>query len=432
VENLLARHRNVTILVAVLFAEVIGLAVQVKRTSDTDSTRLIRVWTISTVTPLEKAFVATEQGMRDIWHNYFYLRGVRGENRALHAEIQRLRLEQVRMTEDAVQARRLQRLLAFKEQFISQTLAAQVIGSSGTDLSRIVYIDKGAKEGVRQDLAVITADGIVGKVLHVFQSSSQVLLINDPTSGVGAILEKSRLQGVLKGSAAGETVLEKVMSDERVEPGERVLTSGGDRIFPKGLPIGAVSKVGSGSDLFLNIRVKPGANLSQLEEVLVITKVDERQPTVTEADTPMRAVDILASRLPSVPVKPTEAKAPGGSGGAKPTVPLASSALTPQLTSAGPGPSTRALGATQAIKQKPGLAKTAVVPNPQKSTVPQAEAKPSQAAPDVPSGSTENRAEQGPPTKSGAETPAAPAKREPKPVAESAQPSETPSSENPQ
>ena len=320
-ENLLARHRNVTILVAVLFAEVIGLAVQVKRTSDTDSTRLIRVWTVGAVTPLEKAFVYTQQTLHDTWHNYFYLRGVRAENRALQDEIQRLRLEQVRVTEDAAQARRLQRLLGFKEQFISQTVAAQVIGSSGTDLSHTVYIDKGAKDGIRTDMAVMNADGIVGKVLRVFSNSSQVLLINDTTSGVGAILDKSRLQGVLKGSAAGETVLEKVMSDEQVESGEKVLTSGGDRIFPKGLTIGTVSRVTSGSDLFLNIRVKPAANLSRVEEVLVITKVDERQPTVTEAETPVRAIDILAARLPSVPVKPAEPSnsSPAGTSSAKPT-----------------------------------------------------------------------------------------------------------------
>ena len=113
-------------------------------------------------------------------------------------------------------------------------------------MSRMVYIDKGAQDGIRPDLAVVTADGVVGKVLRTFAGSSQVLLINDPSSGVGAILDKSRLQGVLKGSAAGETILEKVMADERVENGEKVLTSGGDQIFPKGMPIGTVTRVSSG------------------------------------------------------------------------------------------------------------------------------------------------------------------------------------------
>ncbi|HLK35059.1 MAG TPA: rod shape-determining protein MreC [Terriglobales bacterium] len=325
-ENLLTRHRNVTILVAVLFAEVIGLAVQVKRNTDTESSRLIRVWTVSAVSPLEKAFVATQQGISGIWHSYFDLRGVRAQNRKLEGEIEQLRLQQVRLAEDASQARRLQRLLGFKEQFIAKTVAAQVIGSSGSDMSRVVYIDKGASDGIKQDMAVITADGVVGKVLRVFSSSSQVLLINDPSSGVGAILEKSRLQGVIKGTPNGELVLEKMMSDEQVETGDQLLTSGGDQIFPKGLSIGTVKSVSPGRDIFLNIRVKPAARLSRLEEVLIITQVVERQPTAEEAQASMRAADILAARLPSVPentgipatgiplpagVKPQPAKAAG-------------------------------------------------------------------------------------------------------------------------
>jgi rod shape-determining protein MreC len=184
-------------------------------------------------------------------------------------------------------------------------MAAQVIGSSGSEQSRSLYIDKGENDGIKPDMAVITADGIVGKVLHAYPSTSLVLLISDQSSGVGAILEKTRLQGILKGTSAGEVALEKVMSDETVPAGEMVLTSGGDGIFPKGLLVGRVTKVGAGSDLFLNIRVRPAADLSRLEEVLVVTKIDERQaqPDQTGA---ARAVDILAGRLPSVPAKPPE------------------------------------------------------------------------------------------------------------------------------
>jgi rod shape-determining protein MreC len=215
------------------------------------------------------------------------------------------------MSEDAGQARRLQTLLGFKEQFISQTVAAQVIGSSGSDQSRSVYIDKGWRDGIRPDMAVITADGVVGKVLRVYgakpleTSTSEILLINDQSSGVGAILEKSRLQGILRGSASGEVILEKVMADEQVQPGERLLTSGGDQIFPKGLAVGTVVKSVAGSDLFLNIKVKPAADLSKLEEVLVITKMEDKAPALSENGN-MRAVDILAQRLPSVPDKPAE------------------------------------------------------------------------------------------------------------------------------
>src|SRR5579862_7743642 len=305
-ENLISRYRNVTILVAILFVQVLGLAVQVKRSSDDQPTRLIRVWAVEAVTPFEKAIVWAQSGVSNIWHNYFYLRGVRQENRELKKEIESLQIAQVRLNEDAQQARRLQTLLVFREQFILQTIAAQVIGSSGSEQSRSVYIDKGWSDGVKPDMAVITAAGVVGKVLRVFnKTTSLVLLVNDQTSGVGAILEKSRLQGVLRGTPLGEVVLEKVMSDETVQPGERVLTSGGDRIFPKGLPVGTVTQVSPGAELFLNIRVKPAADLGRLEEVLVITQQVEREPAVSDGS-PMRAADILAQRLPSVPDRPPD------------------------------------------------------------------------------------------------------------------------------
>src|SRR5277367_6538614 len=228
-ESVLGRYRNLIILVGVLFLQVLGLATQVKRSgNDAESTRLIRIWVVGAITPFERGVIWIENGAGNLWHNYFYLRGVRAENRQLKDQIEQMRLEQVRLSEDAAQAHRLQSLLAFKEQFISRTVAAQVIGSSGSDLSRIVYIDKGENVGIKKDMAVITADGIVGKVLVIYPSVSQILLISDQSSGVGAILEKTRLQGVLRGTATGEVVVERVMSDEQVPVGENVLTSGGD------------------------------------------------------------------------------------------------------------------------------------------------------------------------------------------------------------
>jgi len=340
-ESVLGRYRNLIILMGVLFLQVLGLAVQVKRGGgEIENTRLIRVWAVDVVTPVERGVVWVQSGIHSLWHNYFYLRGVRAENRELKEQIERMRIEQVRLSEDAAQARRLQTLLAFKEQFISKTVAAQVIGSSGSDLSRIIYIDKGGDAGLKRDMAVITADGIVGKVMLVYPSVSQVLLINDQTSGVGVILEKSRLQGVLRGTPAGEVTLERVMSDEEVPVGETVLTSGGDQIFPKGLPVGTVGKVSNGKDLFLNIRIKPGADLSKLEEVLVLVEKQDRQ-AVAEENVRVRASDILAQRLPSVPDKP-----PADANVAVPGAPGATKA--PSATNAG----TKPVGA-----QRPQVAK---------------------------------------------------------------------------
>ncbi len=148
-ESFLGRYRNLIILVGVLFLQVLGLAVQVKRgNEEMQDTRLIRMWAVGAITPFERALVWVQSCTGHLWHNYFYLRGVRAENRQLKEQIEQMRLEQVRLSEDAAQARRLQTLLSFKEQFISKTVAAQVIGSSGSDLSRIVYIDKGENAGI--------------------------------------------------------------------------------------------------------------------------------------------------------------------------------------------------------------------------------------------------------------------------------------------
>jgi len=336
-ESVLGRYRNLIILMGVLFLQVLGLAVQVKRNSnDAENTRLIRIWAVGAITPLERGLVWAQNSTGNLWHNYIYLRGVRAENRQLKDQIERMHLEQVRLSEDAAQARRLQTLLAFKEQFIAKTVAAQVIGSSASDLSRIVYIDKGEKEGLKRDMAVITANGIVGKVLLVYPSVAQVLLINDQSSGVGALLEKTRLQGVLRGTPNGEIVLERVMSDEQVPVGETVLTSGGDQIFPKGLPVGTITTVGNGKDLFLNVKVKPAADLSKLEEVLVLVEKQDRQATADDSPH-VRAADILAQRLPSVPDKPATDAKPAGDSAAENTSPAAATSgeIKPQPKTGG-------------------------------------------------------------------------------------------------
>ena len=301
-DTFLGRYKNLIVLAAILFAQIVALAVQVRRPAQEGQTRLIRLWAISAVTPIEKAVVHSQEWVQNLFTSYAYLRGVRRENRQLKAELDRMKIDDARLSEDALMARRVQALLAFKEQYVDTTVAAQVIGTSGSDQSRVLYLDKGSNDGIKTDMAVITPTGIVGKIVQVFPDSSQVLPINDQFSGVGAALKDSRLQGILKGAANGATTLQYIMSDEKVVPGEEVITSGGDRIFPKGLPVGRVVSVEPGKDLFLNIRVVPSSRLDQLEEVLVVTKITEKMPDSKDLG-PLRASDILAERLPTVPTK---------------------------------------------------------------------------------------------------------------------------------
>ena len=358
-ETILGRYKNLIVLAAILFAQIIALAMQVRRPTAEGETRLVRVWATAAVTPFEEAIVHTQKWAHDKWSGYVYLRHVDQENQQLRAEIDRMKLEQARLSEDANMARRIQTLLAFKEQYVENTVAAQVIGTSGSEQSRVLYIDKGSSDGIKPDMAVITPTGIVGKIVQVFPGSSQVLPINDQLSGVGAALKDMRLQGILKGAPNGTTSLLYIMSDEPVKPGQEVITSGGDRIFPKGLQIGTVASVEPGKDLFLNIRVIPSARLDRLEEVLVVTKIQEKLPDAKDLG-PIRASDILSERLPGVPVAPN--------------VDAAGNLVNPAGTTANPAPSNAAAGATAA---KPG---TVTSTNPPAAGTGAGPAKPSPAA----------------------------------------------------
>ena len=169
---------------------------------------------------------------------------------------------------------RLQALQNFQERYIYKTVVAQAIGSSGSDQSRVFTIDKGSNFGLKPDMAVITPDGIVGKVREVFPATAQVLAINDQSSGAGVILETTRIRGILRGNAIGQPQIVNILADQRIQPGERVLTAGGDLIFPRGLPVGIVDKVvrDPDRDAFIDVIVKPAAHLDRLDEVLVITR----------------------------------------------------------------------------------------------------------------------------------------------------------------
>jgi rod shape-determining protein MreC len=312
--NLFSRHKNTVVLATVLLAQLLALAVQVKRQTAEGPVRVIRLVAVNTLAPFERLLIYTGESARGVWSGYVDLRNVRKENLRLKAEAAQMRLERAREQEDARQARRIQALLGFKEQWIDTTVAAQVIGTSGTENSRLLYLDKGAADGIKVDMPVITPDGVAGKILAVYgDHTSQMLMMNDPTSGVGATLVTSRLQGIVKGTPTGEVTLNYIMGDESVQPGEVLVTSGGDRVFPRGLPVGKVAKVSMGRNLFLDITLKPAVDLDRLEEVLVITSQKQREPDVAGLG-PIRASDILAQHLPGVPqvVPGTQPGTPGG------------------------------------------------------------------------------------------------------------------------
>ncbi len=326
-ESFIIRYRNLVVLLALLMAQLVGLAVQVRRTTggtstlgDTDPSgvRLIRLWANAVISPPERLIHAGKIVMAAMWSNYIDLVHVRQQNKDLENTVDRLRLEEAALLEDARQGQRLQALLGFQQRYIYSTLAAQVYGSSGSDRSHVFYIDKGWRDGLKPDMAVITAEGIVGKVRDVFPHTAQVLAVNDTTSGAGVILETTRIRGVLRGDASGQLEVVGVAADQRIQPGEHVLTAGGDLIFPRGLPVGAVKKVNRDPDRdgLVDIILTPAAPLDRLDEVLVITSTEPRFPPQDETDLTasateestvpaaikdqMKASEIMAEKLPGL------------------------------------------------------------------------------------------------------------------------------------
>jgi rod shape-determining protein MreC len=181
-----------------------------------------------------------------------------------------------------------------------------------------LFIDKGSQDGIRADMAVITPDGIVGKTRDVFDHTSQVLEISDATSGAGVIMVNTRIQGVLRGNSWGQPQIVNLSPDDRIKAGEPVITSGGDSIYPRGLPVGTVEKITPDPEgTLVNVLLKPAANLEKLEEVLVITNAGDQMPDGMQqdlSDAQQRASEILAERLPSRadPNAPTGATGPAG------------------------------------------------------------------------------------------------------------------------
>ena len=309
-ESFFSRSKNAFTLIALLLAQTIALATQIARPADPlnpdgAQVRLLRLWTVALLTPFERLSTGTGHGLRFAWSNYVALRQVRRENTGLQHQVAELRLERAALAEDALEAQRLRALLGFRQSFAATTVVAQVIGTSGSDTSRLLTLDKGSRDGLRPDLPVITPDGIVGKLRDVFPGTSQLLLLSDPTSGAGVILASTRIHAIVRGTPQGRVQILNLTPDSRIKPGETLLTSGGDHVFPRGLPVGTIESIALDPDHqpFTAITVRPAANLTQLEEVLVVTGTAPEPPPADPNDPAaplVHAADISAERLPSL------------------------------------------------------------------------------------------------------------------------------------
>ena len=262
-----SRHKSLVLLAGVIVLQVLLLAVQIRRDSQG---RLIRVWTVGAVSPFERAGVYGVGRIRGTWNHYFALQNTSRDNEQLRRENDTLKMQIAQLQSKAAEADRLALLLNFhKSHEDVPMIGARVIGASAGTASQTIDLDRGERDGIRRNMGVITPDGVVGKVVEAYQDTSQVLLLTDKDSGVGAMLADSRIQSPVGGTGEPLLTMKYVANDDTVNIGQRVVTSGMDRIFPRDLPVGTVAEIKSGNP-FKMIRVRPAANLERLEEVIVL------------------------------------------------------------------------------------------------------------------------------------------------------------------
>jgi rod shape-determining protein MreC len=267
VESLLNRYRNITVLLLVIMGQLVLLAVSAKNDQDV---RFIRIWTVTAVTPVARIIEGLRGGGTGFLHNYILLHDTNQENQRLRGELDRMKMENVFLKNELNTADRAKALQVFQQHTPSRTVAATIIATGAGSSSKVVFVDRGTVSGVQRGMAVVTPDGIVGKVIAAYPTASQVLLITDPDFAAGVVTQKGGVHGTLKGQGTPQCKVDYVAFEEKVEPGEWVYTSGDDRIFPRGFPVGIVKVVRPGQP-FKEILVEPsGMQRGLMEDVLIL------------------------------------------------------------------------------------------------------------------------------------------------------------------
>jgi rod shape-determining protein MreC len=308
VESLLNRYRNITVLLLVIMAQLVLLAVSAKNDQDV---RFIRIWTVTAVTPVARIIEGLRGGGTGFLHNYILLHDAHQENLRLRAELDRMKMENVFLKNELNTADRAKALQVFQQHTQSKTVAATIIATGAGSNSKVVFVDRGTASGVQRGMAVVTPDGIVGKVIAAYPTASQVLLITDPDFAAGVVTEKAQVHGTLKGQGTPQCKVDYVPFEEKVEPGEWVYTSGDDRIFPRGFKVGIVKTVRPGQP-FKEILVEPsGLQRGLVEDVLILIE-GVHQP-IPEAPSGMQPV-YMTPPVPGSESQPADAAVPASLG----------------------------------------------------------------------------------------------------------------------
>jgi len=234
---------------------------------------------VTIVSPVQKVVRGVIGGVGGVWRGYFHLVGLERENEALKRELQELKLQMNKYREADLANKRLRALLNFKTSIPTPLLPAEVVAFDPSGWFQTILIDKGENDGVIRDMAVVSADGLVGRVIGVSGRHAKVLLILDGNSAVDALIQRSRARGILVGLGRNRCLLNYVQRNEDVQVGDPVISSGMGGVFPKGILLGKVQEVVRGnSGLFQTVEVEPAVDFSGLEEVMVVVQPPPEDP----------------------------------------------------------------------------------------------------------------------------------------------------------
>jgi len=267
-ETILTRYRNLTVLLIVVVGQLLFLAYQVKANKDD---RLIRVWAVSAVTPMAGGVDSVRHNTLGFLQDYFILLDVRDQNRRLKAENDKLRMENIYFRNELANSADAHALMVFQAKTPSKTVAARVVGNSTVATAKAVFIDRGSTSGIEKGMAVVTPEGVVGKVIAVYPLVSQVLLVTDPTFKVGVESQKHHVHGILN-CGIGHCIVEQVQDEDKLDVGEWFFTSGEDRLFPRGFPVGTVisSQPGGPGQGMRDVKLALSGQPGGAEAVLVV------------------------------------------------------------------------------------------------------------------------------------------------------------------
>jgi len=263
------KYQSIAVAAVLLIISLTVLSFSAIRPSETG---FLRKMVLEAAAPVEDTINISLQNLHDVWKRYLFLVGLEDENRRLRKQNADLTEQLNRYREGSLEAMRLQKLLELREGFPQRAVAARVIDRNRSSLFKTLLINKGTADGLRVGLAVLSDQGVVGRIIEISWHASRVLLLIDGNSNIDGLIQRSRAQGILQGAGSAGCSLKYISRAEEVLAGDVVISSGLSGVFPKGLLLGVVTGASrKEGGLFQKIDVAPAVDFEKLEEVLALT-----------------------------------------------------------------------------------------------------------------------------------------------------------------